>query len=129
MIIRALIKLCKTEAQNVMYGVLATLVNITISYDKQEINHEMLKLVNFVKHHILEDHWLDEEDFVENLEYCPECQEVASVTPTENLDKKDLLSELSRGTCWGFSVTTTRASTHLPPAYRKDSSWTARADP
>jgi hypothetical protein len=45
MIIRALIKLCKTEAQNVMYGVLATLVNITISYDKQEINHEMLKLV------------------------------------------------------------------------------------
>ena len=45
MIIRALIKLCKTEAHNVMYGVLATLVNITISYDKQEINHEMLKLV------------------------------------------------------------------------------------
>ena len=45
MIIRALIELGKTEAQNVMYGVLATLVNITISYDKQEINHEMLKLV------------------------------------------------------------------------------------
>ena len=35
----------KTEAQNVMYGGLATLVNITISYAKQEINHEMLKQV------------------------------------------------------------------------------------
>ena len=39
----------KTEAQNVMYGVLATLVNITISHDKQEINQEMLMLVNSVK--------------------------------------------------------------------------------
>ena len=46
----------KTEAQNVMYGVLATLVNITISHDTQEINQEMLKLVNFVKNHILEEH-------------------------------------------------------------------------
>jgi hypothetical protein len=36
--------LVKTEAQNVMYGVLATLVNIPISYDKQEINHEMCYL-------------------------------------------------------------------------------------
>jgi hypothetical protein len=51
-----LIELGKTEAQNVMYGVLATLVNITISHDKQEINQEMLKLVNFVKNHILEEH-------------------------------------------------------------------------
>ena len=33
-IIRALIEMGKTEAQNVMYGGLATLVNITISYDK-----------------------------------------------------------------------------------------------
>ena len=55
-IIKALIKLGKTEAQNVMYGVLATLVNITISHDKQETNQKMLKLVNFVKNLILEEH-------------------------------------------------------------------------
>jgi hypothetical protein len=66
-----MIELGKTEAQNVMYGVLATLVNITISYDKQEINHEMWKLLNVVKHHILWGQELDEEDFAENLEYCP----------------------------------------------------------
>ena len=34
-----------------MYGVLATLVNITKRYDKQEINPEMLELAKFAKHH------------------------------------------------------------------------------
>ena len=42
-----------------MYGVLATLVNITNSYDKQEINPEMLELAKFAKHHIPE----EEDDF------------------------------------------------------------------
>ena len=54
-----MIELGKTEAQNVMYGVLATLVNITNSYDKQEINPEMLELAKFAKHHIPE----EEDDF------------------------------------------------------------------
>ena len=50
----------KTGAQNVMYGVLATLVNITNSYDKQEINPEMLELAKLAKHHIPEEHKLDD---------------------------------------------------------------------
>ena len=55
----------KTGAQNVMYGVLATLVNITNSYDKQEINPEMLELAKLAKHHIPEEHELDDEDFAD----------------------------------------------------------------
>ena len=35
-----------------MYGVLATLVNITKRYDKQEINPEMLELAKCAKHNI-----------------------------------------------------------------------------
>ena len=35
--VRSLIELGKTGHQNVAYGVVATLVNITNSYDKQEI--------------------------------------------------------------------------------------------
>merc|ERR1712106_262047 len=62
---RALIELGKTGAQNVMYGVLATLVNITNSYDKQEINPEMLELAKFAKHHIPQEHELDDPDFVD----------------------------------------------------------------
>ena len=48
-----------------MYGVLATLVNITNSYDKQEINPEMLELAKFAKHHIPEEHEMDDEDFAD----------------------------------------------------------------
>ena len=46
---RALIELGNTGAQNVMYGVLATVVNVTNSLDKQEINPEMLELVIFAR--------------------------------------------------------------------------------
>ena len=42
-------ELGKTGAQNVMYGVLATAVNVTNSYDKQEISPEMLELVIFAR--------------------------------------------------------------------------------
>ena len=49
---RALIDLGKTGAQNVAYGVVATLVNITNSYDKQEIDPQMIELAKFAKHHL-----------------------------------------------------------------------------
>ena len=42
----------KTGAQNVAYGVVATLVNITNSYDKQEIDPQMIELAKFAKHHL-----------------------------------------------------------------------------
>ena len=45
-----------------MYGVLATLVNITNSYNKQKISPEMLELVMFARHHKPEIE-LDDEDF------------------------------------------------------------------
>ena len=93
-----------------MYGVLATLVNITISYDKQEINHEMWKLLNFVKHHILWGHELDEEDFAENLEYCP------VLTPALH-SRGGLQSLLPRILTREIFC---RASIHSPLAYRQE---------
>ena len=36
-------------------------VNVTNSYDKQEINPEMLELAKFAKHHIPEEHELDDQ--------------------------------------------------------------------
>ena len=110
----------KTGAQNVMSGVLPTLVNITNSYGKQQINPELLELANVVTHHILEEHELDEEDIADNLEYCP-------VLTSALHSRRSLQSLLLRGTSWGFSMTTTWASTHLPPAYSRDSRWRAGA--
>ena len=48
-----------------MYGALATFVNITKSYDKQEFNPEMLELAKFPKHHIPVEHELDDEDLAD----------------------------------------------------------------
>ena len=58
-------ELGKTGAQNVMYSVMAPLVNVTNSHDKQEINPEMLELAKFAKHYIPEEHELDDEDFAD----------------------------------------------------------------
>ena len=55
---RVPIELGKSWAQNVMYGVMATLVNLINNYDKQEINPKMLGLVKLAKHHIPKDHKL-----------------------------------------------------------------------
>jgi hypothetical protein len=46
------------------YGVVTTLVNLCNAYDKQEIIPEMIELAKFAKHHIPEDHELDDPDFV-----------------------------------------------------------------
>lgn len=47
-----------------VYGVVTTLVNLTNSYDKQEVIPEMVELAKFAKQHIPEEHELDDEDFV-----------------------------------------------------------------
>ena len=62
---RALIELGKSGAQNGMDGVMAILINLTNRYDKQEINPEMLDLAKFAKHHIPEEHKLDDEEFTD----------------------------------------------------------------
>ena len=59
---RALIELGKAGAQNGMDGVMDILVNLTNCYNKQEINPEILELAKFAKHHIPEEHKLDNED-------------------------------------------------------------------
>ena len=41
-----------------------TLVNLTNSYDTQEVIPEMIELAKFAKQHIPEEHELDDEDFV-----------------------------------------------------------------
>ena len=47
-----------------VYGVVTTLVNLTNSYDTQEVIPEMIELAKFAKQHIPEEHELDDEDFV-----------------------------------------------------------------
>merc|ERR1719244_1619733 len=100
---RALIELGKTGAQNVMYGVLATLVNLTNSYDKQEINPEMLELAKFAKHHIPEEHELDDQDFVDKrihiLGSLGITSALVALSKTESKNMKELICRVLNAVC------------------------------
>ncbi|KAL1454070.1 hypothetical protein WDU94_010360 [Cyamophila willieti] len=60
----ALIEVAASGKPACTYGVVTTLVNLCNAYDKQEIIPEMVELAKFAKHHIPEDHELDDPDFV-----------------------------------------------------------------
>ncbi|XP_059619521.1 protein unc-45 homolog B [Phlebotomus argentipes] len=62
--IQALIELTKEGDQSVLYGVVTTFVNLCNAYETQEIVPEMLELAKFAKHHIPEEHELDDPDFI-----------------------------------------------------------------
>ena len=100
---KALIELGKSGAQNVMYGVMATLVNLTNSYDKQEINPEMLELAKFAKHHIPEEHELDDEDFADKRIWTI-CQlgatsALVALSKTESLNMRELIARVMNAFC------------------------------
>ena len=50
--IKALVALAKEGKADVQYGLVTLLVNLTNSYEKEEIMPEMLELAKFAKHHI-----------------------------------------------------------------------------
>lgn len=62
--LRALLELAKTGDQSALYGVVTTLVNLVNAYEKQEILPELKQLAEYAKHHIPEEHELDDPDFV-----------------------------------------------------------------
>ena len=62
--IHALLDLARSGDQSCLYGVVTTFVNLCNAYEKQEIVPEMVELAKFAKHHIPEEHELDDLDFV-----------------------------------------------------------------
>ena len=96
-----------------MYGVMATPVNITNSYSKQEINPEMLKMAKFAKPHIPEEHELDDQDFTDKRS-CTICQlgatsALVALSKTESLNMRELIARVMNAFCkhperWGQVV-------------------------
>ncbi|XP_065335545.1 protein unc-45 homolog B [Cloeon dipterum] len=62
--LQALLELARTGSQASIYAIVTVLVNLVNAYDKQEIVPEMMELAKFAKHHIPEEHELDDPDFV-----------------------------------------------------------------
>lgn len=101
--IEALIELGKTGKQNVAFGVVSTLVNLTNSFEKQEINPEMLELAKFAKHHIPEDHELDDQDFVDKriniLGSMGITSALVALSKTESNNLKELIARVLNAVC------------------------------
>ena len=101
--IKALIELGKTGGQDVMYGVITVLVNLTNSYDKQEITEEMIELAKFAKHHVPQEHDLDDPDFVDKRIWTL-CQygatsALVALSKTESQNMKELIARVINAFC------------------------------
>lgn len=101
--IRALIEMSKTGDQSVLYGVVTTFVNLCNAYDKQELVPEMVELAKFAKHHIPEEHELDDQDFV-NKRLTVLTDEgittaLIALSKTESNNSKELIARVLNAIC------------------------------
>ncbi len=82
-----------------MFGVATIFVNLTNTYDKPKAEPEMVKLAQFAKHHVPEDHPKDTEDFVnqrvEMLVKEGATGACVAISKTESLQSRELLARYS----------------------------------
>ncbi|XP_034231259.1 protein unc-45 homolog B [Thrips palmi] len=101
--IHALIELAKTGNQAAVYGVVTTFVNLCNAYEKQEIIPEMVELAKFAKHHIPEDHELDDPDFISKrliiLANEGITSALVSLAKTESHNSKELIARIFNAIC------------------------------
>merc|ERR1719367_2784903 len=101
--IKALIELAKEGKQDCMYGIITLLVNLTNSYEKQEIMPEMIELAKFAKHHIPQEHELDDPDFVDKrvftLANSGITYALVALSKTESKNIKELISRVLNAIC------------------------------
>lgn len=101
--LRALIQLAQTGDQSVLYGAVTTFVNLCSAYDKQELVPEMVELAKFAKHHIPEEHELDDVDFVnKRLTVLVEegiTSALVALSKTESDNSKELIARVMNALC------------------------------
>lgn len=101
--VQAMIELAKAGDQSVLYGVVTTLVNLCNAYDKQELIPEMVELAKFAKHHIPQEHELDDTDFV-NKRLCTLAKAgvtsaLVSLSKTDSQNSKELIARIFNAIC------------------------------
>eukprot|EP00096_Caligus_rogercresseyi_P016764 TRINITY_DN965_c0_g1_i1.p1 TRINITY_DN965_c0_g1~~TRINITY_DN965_c0_g1_i1.p1 ORF type:complete len:973 (+),score=328.63 TRINITY_DN965_c0_g1_i1:292-3210(+) len=101
--LRALVDLAKQGKQDCCYGVVTLLVNLTNSFDKADINPELLELAKFAKHHIPQEHELDDEDFVDKriftLANIGITSALVALSKTESQNLKELICRVLNAVC------------------------------
>lgn len=101
--LHALIELAKSGDQSVLYGVVTTFVNLCNAYEKQEVLPEMIELAKFAKHHIPEEHELDDPDFVnKRIEVLGNegiTSALVALSKTESHNSRELIARVFNALC------------------------------
>ncbi|XP_050666566.1 protein unc-45 homolog B [Leptidea sinapis] len=101
--LHSLIELAKTGDQSCLYGVVTTLVNLCNAYEKQEVMPEMIEIAKYAKHHIPEQHELDDQDFV-NKRLTVLCKAgvttgLVALAKTESHNSRELIARVFNAIC------------------------------
>lgn len=101
--IQSLIELAKSGDQSCLYGVVTTLVNLCNAYEKQEVLPEMLELAKFAKHHVPEQHELDDPDFINKritvLAKAGVTSGLVALSKTESHNSRELIARVFNAIC------------------------------
>lgn len=101
--IQSLIELAKSGDQSSLYGVVTTLVHLCNAYEKQELVPEMLELAKFAKHHVPEQHELDDPDFINKritvLAKAGVTTGLVALSKTESHNSKELIARVFNAIC------------------------------
>jgi len=102
--VKSLIELAKADkSQDCAYGVVTIFVNCTNSFEKKEIDPEMIELAKFAKHHIPEEHELDDPDFIDKrifqLANYGMTSALVALSKTESKNLKELISRVLNAIC------------------------------
>ncbi|XP_053573687.1 protein unc-45 homolog A [Bombina bombina] len=62
--LQAMFTLAKSQDKTVLFAVASTLVNCTNSYDREEVDPQMLELAKYAKQHVPEEHPKDKKEYV-----------------------------------------------------------------
>lgn len=101
--IQALIEIARAGDQSCLYGVVTTFVNLCNAYDKQEMLPEMIELAKFAKHHIPEEHELDDPDFINKriitLANLGITSALCALAKTESHNSQELIARVLNSLC------------------------------
>ncbi|CAG2108180.1 unnamed protein product [Medioppia subpectinata] len=95
--VSALVEMSRNGDLSILFGVVTTFVNLTNSYEKQEVMPEMIELAKFAKQHVPEDHPKDTVEYINNrCRVLCECQVVTALVALSKSQSKTSREMIAR---------------------------------
>ncbi|XP_048256515.1 protein unc-45 homolog B-like [Haliotis rufescens] len=96
--IKSIFEIAKVKEKNVAYAAITIMVNLTNSYDKQDIMPELIELAKFSKQHVPEEHEKDKMEFIQSriqkLAKAGAVNALVALSTTESKNSKELIARV-----------------------------------